>query len=176
MDVRIRAAEPRDAHAMARVHVDSSRTAYAGIVSSEFLEDLSYREAELRCHSVIGNSTRKTFVAETHAGEVVGLAGGGPEQEHDPTDRGELFLIYVLAGYQRQGVGRCLVSAVARELQADGFRSMLVWTFRDLHGARRFYESLGGELVESGTVAIGGRDVAEVCYGWRNISDLSELR
>ena len=158
---------------MAKVYVDASRATYAGVVPAEFLEDLCYRQAELRSYGVIGDRTRKTFVAETHAGEVVGLAGAGPEQEDNATDRGELFLIYMVAAYKRQGVGRRLVRAVARALQADGFRSMLVWTFRDLHGARRFYESLGGELVESGTVAVGGRDVPEVCYQWRNIGGLA---
>ena len=175
MDVQIRAAEPRDAPAMARVYVDARRTTHAGIVPSEYLEDLSYRKTEMRWYRFLTNNqhTRKTFVAETHAGKVVGLAVGGPELEDNPTYRAELSLIYLLAGYQRQGLGRRLVSAVATELRADGFYSMLVWALRDSHGARRFYESLGGEVVGSGTTTMGGKDVADVCYGWRNIADLA---
>lgn len=158
---------------MARVYVDARRTTYAGILPSDFLEDLSYRKAEVRAYSVLADNARKTFVAETQDGKVVGLAGGGPEREDNPTHRAELFLIYLLVGYQRQGLGRRLVSAVAGALCADGFRSMVVWALRDTPGACRFYEALGGELVESGTVTIGGRDLAEVCYGWRNIADIA---
>jgi len=173
MDIRVRVAEPGDAPAMARVYVDARRATYAGIMPSEFLVDLSYRKAEMRWNGVLADKTRKTFVAETHDGEVVGLAGGGPEREDNPTHRAELFLIYLLVGYQRQGLGRRLLSAVAEELRADGFRSMVVWALRDTPEACRFYESLGGEVVESGTVTIGGRDLAEVCYGWRNIGDFA---
>lgn len=173
MNIQIRAAQPRDAPDMAGVYVDSRRDTYAGILPLAFLADLSYRKAESRWDRVLADDSRKTFVAETHTGEVVGLAGGGPEREDNPTYRSELFLIYLLASYQRQGLGRRLVSAVARELRADGFCSMLVWALRDAPGACRFYESLGGELVGSGTVTIGGKDLAEVCYGWRNIADLA---
>ncbi|MCQ3805266.1 MAG: GNAT family N-acetyltransferase [bacterium] len=175
MDVRIRAAESGDVPAMARVYVDAWRTTNAGILPSEYLDGLSYRKAELKWYRVLADhqDTPKYFVAETHVGKVVGLAGGGPEREGNPTYRAELYLIYLLAGYQRQGLGRLLVSAVAEESRANGFHSMLVWTFKDTHGACRFYKSLGGELIGSGTITIGGRDVTEVCYGWRNIADLA---
>ena len=54
----------------------------------------------------------------------------------------------------------------------DGFSSMLVWVLEDNRRACRFYESLGGEWVGGKTVAIGGADLEEVSYGWRDIADL----
>ena len=76
MDIRRRAAEPSDAPAMARVYVDASRSAFAGIVPSKFLEDLSHRKAESRWNQVLADqqTDRRTFVGETHDGKVVGLA------------------------------------------------------------------------------------------------------
>ena len=105
MDIHIRAAEARDAPAMAKVYVNSSRSASDGTVPSEFLENLSYRKAGKRWYRVLGDNqhTREYFVAETQAAKVVGLAGGVPERENDPTYRAELYLIYLLARYQRQG-------------------------------------------------------------------------
>ena len=84
--IYIRAAEARDASAMARVYVDSSRSAFARIVPSQFLENLSYRKAEKRWCRVLGDNqhTKKYYVAETQAAKVVGLAGGGPERDNDP--------------------------------------------------------------------------------------------
>lgn len=102
----------------------------------------------------------------------MGFAGGGSERDGDPTFRAELFYIYLLVGYQRRGVGRRLVIAVAKRLRADGFGSMLVWVLEDNLGARKFYESLGGELVGAKTITIGGADLTEVSYGWRNIDRL----
>ena len=52
---------------------------------------------------------------------------------------------------------------------------MLVWVLEDNHGARRFYESLGGELVGRKTVVIGGADLVEVSYGWKDITGLVAL-
>ena len=75
-------------------------------------------------------------------------------------------------GGSGRGVGRLLVSAVARRLLVDGFRSMLLWVLEDNHPARRFYESLGGGLVGRETITIGGTDLVEVSYGWTDIAGL----
>ena len=44
--MRIREASPTDATAIARVHVDSWRTTYAGIVPADYLANLSYVQRE----------------------------------------------------------------------------------------------------------------------------------
>ena len=46
MGIQIRAAVPEDAASMARVHVDSWRSTYAGIVPAEYLAGLSYPNRE----------------------------------------------------------------------------------------------------------------------------------
>lgn len=114
------------------------------------------------------------FVAETEGGDVIGFATCGPEREGNKTYQGELYAIYLLEEYQRMGLGCRLVSAVAQRLLADGFSSMLLWVLEDNHSARRFYESLGGERVGRKTITIGGADLVEVSYGWRDISVLAE--
>ena len=49
---------------MAKVYVDSSRSAFAGIAPSEFLENLAYRRAEKRWCGVLGdNPPRGEFAA-----------------------------------------------------------------------------------------------------------------
>ena len=176
MDIRIRAANPADADSMARVHVDTWRTAYAGIVPDEYLDGLSHQDRRLRWKEILTTDQPATsnFVAETGGGEVVGFSGGGPEREGDRTYRGELYAVYILDNHQHKGVGRRLVSAVAQRLLVDGFNSMLLWVLKDNHTACRFYESLGGERVGRKTVVIGGTDLVEVSYGWRNIDGLDE--
>ena len=172
-EVRIREANPADAGPMARVHVDAWRTAYAGIVPAGHLDGLSYGERESRWKEILTKGqARHNLVAETGAGEVVGFAGGGPEREGTPDYRGELYAIYLLDEYQRKGVGRRLVEAVAHRLAADGIASMLVWVLKDNHSACRFYESLGAERIGRKTIAMGGVDLVEVFYGWSDITSL----
>ena len=174
MNILVRAAIREDAASMARVHVDSWRSTYAGIVSAEYLAGLSYRNRESLWKQLLTSDRPGTsyFVAETAGDDIVGFANGGPEREGDRTYRGELYAIYILEEYQRVGLGRRLVSCVTRRLLANGFNSMLLWVLEDNHPACRFYESLGGERVGRKTVAIGGADLVEVSYGWRDITDL----
>ena len=175
MDVRIREAVATDAGPITRVHIDTWRTSYAGIVPDEHLTGLSYERREAVWVHILTSDrpTECNFVAEKCGGEIVGFAGGGPERDGDSIYRGELYAIYLLQEYQRGGVGRRLACAVARGLLAVGFDSMLLWVLEENHPARRFYESLGGRQVGRKTIEIGGADLVEVSYGWRDITSLA---
>ena len=172
MGMRIRPADPSDAGAMARVHVDTWRSTYGGIVPKKHLAGLSYRDRESKWFDILTTASPNTsnFVAETESGDVVGFADGGPEREGNQTYRGELYAVYVLERNQRRGVGHRLVSAVAQRLISDGMYSMLVWVLQGNRPACRFYESLGGQRVGRQTIAIGGADIVELSYGWKNIA------
>ena len=175
MAMRIRAAVLADAASMARVHVDSWRKTYPGIVPAEYLASLSYRKRESVWADILaaGRPDESNFVVETGDGEIVGLAGGGPEREGNAAYRGELYAVYLLEEHQRAGLGRRLVSAVTRRLLSDGLRSMLVWVLEDNRPACRFYEALGGTIVDRTTVTIGGAQLPELAYGWRDITHLA---
>ena len=174
-DLRIRDATVEDAAAIARVHIDSWRTTYPGIVPQEILDTLSYEERELRWRDILtaDETAIFTYVAKGDQGEIVGFAGGGLESNRDDIYRGELHGIYLLIEHQRKGVGRRLVSTVARRLLSDGIDSMLVWVLEDNKPACAFYEVLGGERVGEKSIAIGGADLAEVAYGWGDIRRLA---
>ncbi len=174
LTIRIRAATPADAAPIARVHVDTWRATYVGIVSAEHLAGLSYPDMESRWEKILTTDQPATsnFVAETDVGKVVGFASGGPEREGNQTYRGEIYAIYVLKEHQGKGIGRRLVSALAERFLANGLGSMLAWVLTDNHPACRFYESLGGEQVGRKKSTIGGTNLEEVAYGWRDIASL----
>ena len=175
LEIRIREADPIDAGAIARVHVDTWRTAYAGILPAEFLAGLSYADREQMWQQDLTADRPATsmLVAETHGGEIVGFAYGAPEREGNLLYRGELFAIYVLKGHQRRCVGRRLFSAMARHFISQDIDSMLLWVLKDNHPARQFYESMGGEYVGEKIITIGRTDLVEVAYGWKAIEDLT---
>ncbi|MER3443492.1 MAG: GNAT family N-acetyltransferase, partial [Meiothermus sp.] len=76
----VRPARPDDAPAIARVHVDSWRETYAGIVPNEFLAGLSYERREQMWRSGLEHPGWKggLFVAEDPEHRVVGFVAGGP--------------------------------------------------------------------------------------------------
>ena len=165
----IRTALPADAEAIARVRVETWRSAYAGILPAEYLAALSVEESTWRWRETLLESTRAgtfTLVAEDAAGEVVGFATGGPERTADPYYSGEIYAIYVHPGSQRQGAGRALVEAGRQRLVEMGYEKMLIWVLKRNTPSRAFYKAMGGKLWREKLVEIGSQLYQEVAYAW----------
>jgi GNAT superfamily N-acetyltransferase len=165
--VHIRPACGEDVEAASRVHLASWRTTYAGIVADEFLDQL-----ERDLDAAIDRRRRRwdrtdvrKLVAVTPGDHVVGFADGGPVRDGDAAYSGEVYAIYLLKGWQGLGVGRGLFSALGRALAEAGHASLKLWVLTD-NPARRFYERLGGVLVDRNVIAVGGQALPESAYGW----------
>lgn len=170
----IREATPADAAQVARVHVESSRAAYRGLLPEGAQPEMTYerRAADWARALEDGGGDEFVYVAES-AGRVVGFASGGPEREGDAEFGGELYTVYLLPEHQRRGAGRGLVLAVAGRLARLGFRSMMAWVLEE-NPACRFYEALGGARAREAEIERGGRALRKVAYGWADIGALTE--
>ncbi len=173
--MKIREATIDDAAGLARVHVDTWRTAYAGIVPDEHLAKLSYEQRTQRWREMFAAPYpgRLMLAAENEQGQVVGFAIGGPERESDPVYKGELYGLYLLKEYQKRGIGRKLVTTIAQFLLKSGFTNMLIWVLAE-NPACDFYEALGGRPVRGKSVVIGGKKLRELGYGWDDIRDFAK--
>lgn len=172
--VKIREATPADAAQIARVHVESSRAAYRGLLPEGAQSGMSYETRAANWARTLedGSGGEFVYVAESE-GRVVGFASGGPEREGEAEFDGELYTVYLLPEQQRRGTGRKLVLAVAGRLARLGFRSMMLWVLEE-NTACRFYESLGGARVGEAEIERGGRALKKVAYGWADIGALTE--
>ncbi len=153
---------------IARVHVDSWRTTYPGIMPQAHLDALSYAEREQWWAEILrGDSPYKTLVsvAETEGGEIVGFVSGGAERAGDPDFRGEVYGLYLLQAEQGQGLGRRLVQTFARRLAEEGYQTLLIWVNAQ-NPARRFYEALGGLSARTGQRETKGVTYDDIGYGW----------
>jgi len=173
--VHIRPANVQDVAAIARVHVESWRTTYKGLVPDDFLARLSYAQREQLWRQVFTDSGSPGFVyvAEDERGKVVGFVSGGPERSGDPVYTGELYAIYLLSPYQGQGIGRRLAITLVHRLIQAGMTALLLWVLAE-NPSRTFYERLGGRPVYEKTVTIGGVPLIEVAYGWLDAHTLIE--
>ena len=172
--MQVRGATIEDAGGLARVQVDSYRSAYVGVWPRAVLDSLSFEEQEQDWRNWIrSNPDDLLYVAELSAGEAVGyaLARSGPTGilGYDS----ELIALHVLDPYQRQGLGRRLVAAIAKELQMRGSESLMLWVLKE-NRARGFYERLGGQLLADQKISWAGR--LEVAYGWPKIEVLCGQR
>jgi ribosomal protein S18 acetylase RimI-like enzyme len=176
----IRQAAVGDAAQIARVHVESWQTTYRGIMPDSFLDQLSYERRAEYWVETLSNATGSQFmyVAEVDSGtpyaKIVGFAMGGPERTGDPDYQGEIYAIYLLKAYQRQGLGLGLIQAIVERLYHTDMHSMLIWVLAQ-NAARHFYEALGGQAVRTQIVTIAGINFDEIAYGWTDITALRPL-
>jgi GNAT superfamily N-acetyltransferase len=173
--MRIRTARVHDAVAIAKVHIESWRTTYKGIVPDDFLTGLSYAQREQMWRQILIDLVRPSYVyvAEDDHGQVVGFVSGGPERSGNTVYTGELYAIYLLVRYQGQGIGWQLVHTLVSRLRQEGMMTLLLWVLAE-NPARRFYERLGGRPVYEKTVTIGGVPLIEVAYGWLESRTITE--
>ncbi len=169
----IREATLDDAAEIARVHIESSRATYRGLLPDALVDEMTYERRLGNWSKTLGEEGGAEFVyvAVEDGGRVFGFASGGPEREADADYDGELYAIYVLGAHHREGAGRRLVRAVAERLAREGFRSMLVWVLA-ANPACRFYEALGGARVREKTIERGDVSLAEIGYGWGDVKSI----
>jgi len=165
----IRVATLQDAGAIARVHVESWRTTYAGIVPAEYLASLDVGQREVSWREWLPLDI-DVFVAEVD-GEVVGFVGGGAIREPVEGVDAELFAIYLLRDAQRRGIGMALLKRLAGSLKARGYRSMMAWVLED-NSSGEFYSRSGGVRVASKEMEVGGVMLPVVAYGWGDLEGI----
>ena len=167
----IREANLEDAKDIAEVHIETWRASYSDILPSNLLKELSPTEFVERREKSLRNKDLSTFIATNEENKIVGFCIVGPERNHDKNMEGELYAIYLLKEYQRQGIGRQLLMKGVEALQAKQINSMIVWILKE-NQHQEFYRKLGGKQLEEKKINLGGTDYDEVAYGWEDLSSL----
>ncbi|MEG0386418.1 MAG: GNAT family N-acetyltransferase [Solibacillus sp.] len=169
--MNIRRATKLDAQGIAKVHVDSWRTTYKGIIPQSFLDNLSYENREELWQKNIAIEKNIVLVAENERGEIVGLADGSTREANLEANASDLTSIYLLEQYQGQGIGKELLKEMMRSFKERQFQTIYVDVLSD-NKTRHFYEYYGAEYVKSVPLAIGGTVVEEEVYVWKDIDDV----
>lgn len=170
MTAHVREATVADSAGIARVRIETWRTAYRGLVPQEVLDRLNVeRETILRIerwdeHHAHAGAHDLVAVADS---EVVGWAFAGPARDPDPPATAELYAIYAIAERWSRGVGHALLAEVERRLIADGHEGAYLWMLDGNARAAAFYESHGWH-------ADSGRKVEEGMHEVRRVRSFSE--
>ncbi len=170
----IRSATFADAPAIARVHVDSWRSTYRGIVPDSVLDTLGYDARAEVWRREIEDTTSSKFVlvADTPNNQIAGFVSAGPERTGEyPDFTGEIYAIYVADDWHGYGVGRAMMSQAAQNLLKQGHKTMLIWALTE-NPACAFYRYLGGIPIARQTITAGHKTLEETAFGWENIAVL----
>jgi GNAT superfamily N-acetyltransferase len=136
--MRVRAAVPGDAEAIAAVHVAAWQEAYAHVFPAEVLAALDpVPRARHWREGIRGGWT--VLVSD----DLSGFVSIGPARDADEPELGELYAIYVTPERWGSGAGRALMAAALDALRGAGFSEAVLWVLEDNPRARRFYERAG---------------------------------
>ncbi len=133
-----------DAPVLARIHVDSWRAAYRGLVPDSYLERFTYQWREECLRQSLAAQTEETYLIQEND-LVVGLLtiGAARDADVDVHRTGEIWGIYLSPNYWRKGIGRQVVREAETMLQARGYATIILWVLEKNHQARQFYEAMG---------------------------------
>ncbi|MET3320228.1 UNVERIFIED_ORG: ribosomal protein S18 acetylase RimI-like enzyme [Peribacillus simplex] len=169
--MKIRKATEKDVTGIAYVHINSWQSTYKGILPNQYLASLNLETRKknwLRNLKMLHNAT---YIAENGEGQIIGFVAGGPEQTNDPHIQGEVYAIYLLKEYQRQGIGRKMIKTVVYELIDKEHKNLIIWALKD-NPSCGFYKALGGHVIAEKTVKMAGIELIEVGYGWDDIHEI----
>jgi ribosomal protein S18 acetylase RimI-like enzyme len=166
---RVRPAIMVDAAAIARIDVECWRSTYAGVLSDEFLIDLSEGDRKRVWSSYVARQPGDMVVSVAPSGEIQGFGSCGRRRDSDSRFAGEVFTLYVATDHQGKGLGRALLLGLFVRLVRCNMDSASIWVLRD-NPARFFYERLGGKLVSHRKLRVAGINVEAVAYGWRDLA------
>lgn len=135
----LRPAERDDADAIASVHVAAWRTAFAKLLPTDYLRDMSVGAAAERWQRELHESEYEMFVADADK-TIVGFL----QVRAATTD--SIRALYVDPQSWRRGVGSTLLQYAERWLLDRAITTASLWTAKDSEQARAFYERRGWEL------------------------------
>ena len=166
-------AGPADAEDLARVHVQSWRETYKGLLPDAYLARMSEADFARRFRRSLTFPApgELTLVAMSRDG-LLGYVQAGPSRA-GVAGEGEIATLYLLRSAQGLGAGKRLMAGAARALAAEGATSLALTVLRGNIGARGFYEHLGGlAAMNSLERGPGGALLHEVTYRWPDIRTL----
>jgi GNAT superfamily N-acetyltransferase len=136
----LRPAEPADALAVARVHVNTWQAAYRSLLPDDYLNQLRPEDRAQHYDFSHQDPSKPYTIVAADGPEVYGFATTAPSRDSDLPAHGELFALYVDPERWGRGIGVALIAAARARLMQQGFRSALLWLLAGNIRAARFYE------------------------------------
>lgn len=154
--VLVRRASSEDGRAIARVHVQSWRETYRGVMSDAMLDDpalLGERERFWTAALTDPQYARNRTAIAEFDGALVGVAMAGPVLDAGTGVAEQLYLLYALSEVHGRGVGAALLEAVLEPNASTG-----LWVTDPNPRAQAFYRRHGFIAGDAKTVG-GVREV-----------------
>lgn len=161
-NITIRRMTIEDAEAVTDILMNAWKTAYRGIVSDEYLDNMNRETlAERR------RQQHKDYIVAVADGRIVGYCwymNNNSYTQDVPEVDSEVVALYVDPASKRHGLGRLLLSHAMDDLRNQGKKKMIIWCLKDNLPAKAFYEKMDGTVAYEHKTNIWYRDYDEVGF------------
>jgi GNAT superfamily N-acetyltransferase len=161
----VRPATPRDAKAIAEVHVATWQAAYKDIMPEDYISKMTVEKRQAYWREAIEFSEPQLLVATCNE-QLVGFVGF--DRSRDANTRatvGEIWALYVLPAHWGKGAGLALWDGARDGLKDEGCTQVTIWVLLRNERALQFCEHAAGfkrEMPSLKTVAFGDAKLEEI--------------
>ncbi len=149
MQIEYCVASARHQEAIARLHAYSWQIHYRGILNDDYLDHEVVQERMSVWQRRFNNPSENQYIVLANDQDL--LCGFGCVFLNHDRQYGSLVdNLHVHPDWQGNGIGKNLMKHCASRINKldDPFK-MYLWVLKDNNQARKFYQSMGGETVES---------------------------
>ena len=161
----VRPAAPRDAKAIAEIHVATWQAAYQDVIPDDFLKAMTVEKRLAYWREAIEFSDPQILVA-VDADKVIGFVGFDRSRDAGTKSTvGEIWALYITPEHWRQGAGLALWDGARDGLKDEGCTQVTLWVLVANEKALQFYEQAAGfkrEMASLRTTAFGSSKLEEI--------------
>ena len=161
----VRSAAPRDAKAIAEIHVATWQAAYQDVIPDDFLKAMTVEKRLAYWREAIEFSDPQILVA-VDADKVIGFVGFDRSRDAGTKSTvGEIWALYITPEHWRQGAGLALWDGARDGLKDEGCTQVTLWVLVANEKALQFYEQAAGfkrEMASLRTTAFGSSKLEEI--------------
>nr|WP_259470239.1 GNAT family N-acetyltransferase [Serratia plymuthica] len=176
MMITLRMARPADAPAIARLHVQVWRSTYQGLATPAAYAALDEPRRLAQWQEKLQQPGKAQVLLAESADQLVGFCLADAPSHPQFGEHAEIKSLFVSDEHQRQGIGRRLLGAAAREMQKLGYRSIALGVVDGNDNAMRFYQALGGAPAGNYTDPGPLWRSSNVIYVWPDIHQLAAVK
>jgi GNAT superfamily N-acetyltransferase len=161
----VRPAAPRDAKAIAEIHVATWQAAYQGLIPDDVLKAMTVEKRLAYWKEAIEYSDPQILVA-TESDKVIGFVGFDRSRDAGTKSSvGEIWAMYVMPENWRKGAGLALWDGARDGLKEEGCTQVTLWSLVANERALQFYEQAAGfkrDMTSLRTTAYGSVKLEEI--------------
>ena len=159
----IREANVNDSLNISKLIISGWQTAYRGLIPDENLDNMSIEKTNERWKDLLMNKTSTEFVClYEENNKILGVIRFGNPIDNTEKYTAEIHALYVEPSLKRRGIGSKLFKYATDYFVSVSKTNMIIWCLKGNEPSIKFYEKMGGKIVETRKANVHDIDLEEV--------------